>query len=240
MGNLARRVVAGQLDMAQMRNRIFDGVYNHTFPILCIVLDKDNWHFVRRRGFTAETRGPPRIKIKRMAAVALGLLIVVLIALLVFGMAGRSHSPASPETNQTAAIIDESLKEYKDQHRSDFGPSIFWHCVSGRLSFGISLSKSGGIHPITVTIHAKLPFVLELPGGKNPQKMNDAAEKIMQSREIPALLEHLDYFDFVTVHGTGVIARCDNFNTEKWHSALAGLLTFARYLLEFENREIAL
>jgi len=144
------------------------------------------------------------------------------------------RKPRAPDID-IAAIIDESVKRYKNRHRSDLGPSIFWHCVSRKLTFGISLSKSNSSCPVTMTFYCKLPYSFEYTPARRFYDANNASTELLTGREIQRLAEALNYFDYITVHSTGVIARRGNFEASRWHAALPAIITFVRYVMEYET-----
>ena len=146
---------------------------------------------------------------------------------------------SDPAIEKIAAIIDDSIKRYRDHHKSVMEPSIYWSCTSRRYSFGISLSKLSGQYAITVTFHCKLPFRFQLEGGTDFHQMNDAASEMLKQKEISALIQPLNYFEFINVSNFGAAARKQFLLVsamEHWHESLAALIKFVRYLIEYENR----
>ena len=69
---------------------------------------------------------------------------------------------------------------------------------------------------------------------------DDYEKKLREEKEFAAILERLHYFDSVTVRKdqiTGVKTYGRSATIGDWPDALGGFITFARYLLDFEERK---
>lgn len=140
--------------------------------------------------------------------------------------------------------IEESLKRYQSRHTTRYNGTVSWSCSGKRFDFFVSLQQRYWTCRVSVWFHCETnrSFQLRFPHGRlKASGINDAYEKkLFQEMAFTAIWEQRETFDRIivkkeSVQATKMYRRVHEIDT--WPDALGGLITFVRYVLDFENRK---
>jgi hypothetical protein len=179
------------------------------------------------------------------------LLFAILLLFLHWEFARRIDSgskPQEPDPNfeEISQFIDTSLKGYPDRvHFKDSYGIRTWSCHSRLFNFQISLKKETLSHQFQISFWRQLPFKFtiqrSLSGQLKIAKSSGKATKVLLAqKEIPALLQKLEFYDSLAISSGGVTGK-KRFrsmqNLGDWPKTLGASITFLRFLLNHSDRK---
>jgi hypothetical protein len=187
-----------------------------------------------------------------IAAGLLGLLLVLLIGgllilfvyLIVKAIVEHLQESQNSAFDQLCQTVETSLKGYRQRDRNEYAGAVHWHCTAKRFNFGIEIRKAGWRTLLSAYFFCPVNQTFRLQFGRAGFRVHGAEEayekKLLEEKELTAIVDRLDYFDSISVNKDQVTAKKTyERDTEigDWPDALGGLITFVRYLLDFERRK---
>jgi len=183
------------------------------------------------------------------------LFFVILVAaiLLLFLYFANSIEPQSkpdkidPVFEELLQYVDTSLKGYPDRfHYKDVHATHVWTCHSRLFTFRIYLTKETLHYQFQIFFSVELPFEFKIQRSLTGQAMKivqssgEPTKRLLAQKELPALIQKLQFYDSLKISTTGV-AGTKTFQSledlKEWPKTLGASITFLRFLLNYQDRK---
>ena len=154
-----------------------------------------------------------------------------------------------PNFEEISRFIDTSLKGYPDRlHFTDSYGTRTWSCHSRLFAFQISLKRETLSYRFQIFFWRQLPFVFTIERSISGRRLKIAnssgktTKALLAQKEIPSLLQKLEFYDSLKVSsggvaGTKTFGRLEDL--EEWPKTLGASITFLRFLLNYSDRKEA-
>jgi hypothetical protein len=157
------------------------------------------------------------------------------------------ENPEQDRMEEISDFIDQSLRGYPDRTRytNAYGQHV-WTCHSKLFTFRITLQKLKLRYGFEITFFCKTPFHFRIRRTVtgNFMKVRESSgkqtAKLLDQKEISALLQRLLFYDSVTVSQTGITGQKTISGVAglvDWPKTIGASITFVRFLLNFEDRK---
>lgn len=168
------------------------------------------------------------------------LFMFVLIQAVIKSMQERRSDGGKLE--QLEALIDQSLSRYRQCRKSRFGKTINWQCIAKLFTFHITLQRNGLTYILHTSFHFPLTTVDQKTANRfdTSKKLSVDDQVLYPQQHMEELFSRLQFFDSLNIHTDGVMARKKLIRSAlilEWPKALSGMITFVRYLIDYEKRK---
>ncbi len=188
-----------------------------------------------------------------LSAALFGFFLLILLKVL-----WPSTAIEGPVLDEIKEFVDRSLKGYPDRTQYSYSGTHVWSCHSKLFSFEIYTGMRGGSCLFSVFFRRDFPYRLTVSRSSKFQELvnlsrketvrfrvtksrNEKTKALLDSIEIPSILEKLSFYDSLQVGKYGVKGekRIESVSDlADWPKALGASITFIRFLLDFAERGV--